>query len=119
MLRNSGLVVYCATKQFIMVPGDNSPSVMPNVTISMSTADYFARHDPFLIAALTLPAQYQTPQAGSGSPATPGAASFGAPVSPGGLATVFGDFTGVSPATASGLPLPPAPAGGKAGRPPG
>jgi uncharacterized protein (TIGR03437 family) len=113
MLRNSGLVVYCATKQFIMVPGDNSPSVMPNVTISMSTADYFARHDPFLIAALTLPAQYQTPQAGSGSPATVNAASFGAPVSPGGLATVFGDFTGVSPATASGMPLEPDLAGVK------
>jgi uncharacterized protein (TIGR03437 family) len=106
MLLNSGLVVHCATKHFTMRPGDNSTSVMPNVAIAMSSAGYFARHDPFLLAALVLPAQYQAPQAGSGFPATVNAASFGTPVSPGGLATVFGDFTGVSPAAASGMPLP-------------
>src|ERR1035438_7154238 len=104
-LPNSGLVVACSTRFFIAYPGYTANSLRPDVPVPMSSADYFARHDPFLLAALVWPARYQAPQAASGSPAIANAASFGASVSPGGLATVFGSFSGVPSTVAGSIPL--------------
>src|ERR1035441_9111600 len=92
-LPNSGLSVTCSTQFFIAYPGYTGNSLRPDVPVPMSSADYFARQDPFLLAALVWPARYQAPQAASGSLATTNAASFGASVSPGSLATVFGSFS--------------------------
>jgi uncharacterized protein (TIGR03437 family) len=104
-LINSGLVVYCGTKYFPGYYGFAGNALLPNWFVPVSSADYFARHDPYLRAAMIWPEQYQPPQSVSGSPAVVNAASFGAPVSPGGLATVFGDFPGVSPTLAASMPL--------------
>ena len=104
-LPNSGLTVSCSTKHFIMYPGYVGNSLQPDVPVPYSSADYFARHDPFLMAALAWPAVYQPPQTVGAAPATVSAASFGSPVSPGSLAAVFGNFPGVSAATASSLPV--------------
>jgi uncharacterized protein (TIGR03437 family) len=104
-LQYSGLVVSCSTKFFICYPGYTGDSLRPDVPVSMSSADYFARQDPFLLAAMVWPAKYQAPQAASGSPATTNAANFAASVSPGGLATVFGSFPGASATPAGPLPL--------------
>jgi hypothetical protein len=105
ILQYSGLVVSCSTQFFICYPGYTGNSLRPDVPVPMSSADYFARQDPFLLAALVWPARYQAPQAASGSPATTNAASFAASVSPGGLASVFGNFPGVSSAATGSMPL--------------
>jgi uncharacterized protein (TIGR03437 family) len=104
-LPNSGLFVSCSTRFFIAYPGYTGNSLRPDVPVSMSSADYFARQDPSLLAALVWPARFQAPQAASGSPATTNAASFAASVSPGGLASVFGSFPGVSSTAAGSMPL--------------
>jgi uncharacterized protein (TIGR03437 family) len=104
-LPNSGLVFYCSTVYFPGYYGFTGNSLLPNLSVPMSSADYFARYDPFLRAAMVWPEQYQPPQAVSGSPRIANAASFGAPVSPGGLAVVSGDFPGVSSTLAISLPL--------------
>lgn len=104
-LPNSWLYIDCSTQFFICYPGYTGNSLRPDVPVPMSSADYFARHDPSLVAALAWPAQYQAPPAASGSPATTNAASFGASVSASGLASVFGSFSGVSSTAASSIPL--------------
>jgi uncharacterized protein (TIGR03437 family) len=100
----SALVVSCSTNHYVMYPGYPENSMLPDVPVSYSSADYFARYDPFLAAALTWPVQYFNPQPGSAAPATVNGASFGSPISPGAWATVFGDFSGVTPALATSLP---------------
>jgi uncharacterized protein (TIGR03437 family) len=105
-LPNSGLTISCGTMPFPGYYGFTGDSLPPNLFVPMSSADYFARYDPYLRAAMVWPEQYQPPQAVSGSPRIASAASFGSPVSPGGLAVVFGDFPGVSPTSAASLPLP-------------
>jgi uncharacterized protein (TIGR03437 family) len=104
-LPNSGLTVSCGTVYFPGYYGFTGDSLLPNLSVPMSSADYFARYDPFLRAAMVWPEQYQPPQAVSGSPRITSAASFGSPVSPGGLAVVFGDFPGVSSTLATSMPL--------------
>jgi len=104
-LPNSGLTVNYSTKQIVQRPNDYSDSVAPDIPVAISPADYFARHDPVLMAALTRPARYRAPQGGGALPATVSSASFGGPVSPGSLASVFGDFSGVQPASAPSIPI--------------
>jgi uncharacterized protein (TIGR03437 family) len=104
-LQNSGLLLSCSTRYFTNIPNDNNLTLTPDVSIAMSSSDYFARHDPFLLAALVQPAYYQAPQPIGASPSTVNAASFGSPVSPGALAAVFGDFPGVLATSATSLPL--------------
>jgi len=104
-LPNSGLVVSCSTEYFPGYYGYAGDSLLPTLPLDMSLADYFARYDPFLQAAIVWPVEYQAPQAVSGSPRIANAGSFGAPVSPGGLAVVFGDFPGVSATLAGSMPL--------------
>jgi uncharacterized protein (TIGR03437 family) len=104
-LQYSGLVVSCSTRYYVIYPGYAGNSLRPDVPVSMSSADYFARHDPSLLAALVWPAPYQAPQAIGGSLAAVNAASFGTPVSPGGLASLFGSFPGVPATPAGSMPL--------------
>jgi uncharacterized protein (TIGR03437 family) len=105
-LPNSGVTVNCSTIRFNYRPGDDRDSLMPDVEVSVSSADYFARHDPVLLAAIEQPFTYRRPSGGGALPATVNSASFGAPVSPGALVSVFGNFAGVAPSTATALPLP-------------
>jgi uncharacterized protein (TIGR03437 family) len=100
----SGLVVSCSTRYYVTYPGYTGNSFLPDLPVAYSSADYFARYDPYLAAALTWPVEYFNPQPGSAAPATVNGASFASPISPGEWATVFGDFSGVAAALADSLP---------------
>ena len=80
--------------------------MLPDVTVPFYSADYYARHDPFLAAALS----DATPQAAPkpGPVAVLNAATFrpDKPVAPGSLATLFGDFPDVPSTDATAIPLP-------------
>ena len=67
--------------------------------MSYSSADYFARSDPFLTAALMQPAPFSNLPAGALVPAALNGASFAPVVSPGEWASVFGNFIGADTAT--------------------
>ncbi|HTQ55926.1 MAG TPA: IPT/TIG domain-containing protein [Bryobacteraceae bacterium] len=103
-LPNSGLRVTCSTRYYTVISGYTKDSVLPDVPVSYSSADYFARYDPFLAAALTLPARFSNPQPGTGYPVIVNGASFGMLISPGEWATAFGDFAGVTTAVAESVP---------------
>jgi uncharacterized protein (TIGR03437 family) len=105
-LPNSGILATCSTRLIPAPPGYPGDTLQPDVAVPMSSADYFANYDPFLIAALTQPSSFYTPQPVGAAPVTVNAASFGSPISPGAWATVFGDFPGVSTQTAAALPFP-------------
>jgi uncharacterized protein (TIGR03437 family) len=105
-LPNSGLSVTHSTKHVVHSTRFTGDSVTPDVAVSTTAADYFGRNDPVLTAALIRPARYRAPQRVETPPAVVSAASFGGPVSPGSLASVFGSFPGVLPAGAASLPLP-------------
>lgn len=102
-LPNSGLVASCSTEFFVCYPGYAGNSLLPDVPVAYSSADYFARYDPYLAAALTQPVEFHNPQPGAAAQAVNGA-SFGSPISPGEWATVFGNFSGVAPVLAGSLP---------------
>jgi C-terminal processing protease CtpA/Prc len=53
-LPNSGLTVFHSTKYFTM-QAEDTPSLMPHITVKQSSADYLAGRDPVLAAALTQP----------------------------------------------------------------
>ena len=103
-LPNSGLNVSCSTRYYTIYPGNSGNTILPDVPVPMSSADYFARYDPFLAAALAQPATFHAPQPGSAAEAAVNGASFGSPISPGGWATVFGNFSGVATASAASPP---------------
>jgi uncharacterized protein (TIGR03437 family) len=105
-LPNSGLEFSCSTQFIGTYPGYAGDTLMPNLPVAMSSADYFANYDPFPTAALMQPGPFYTPQAGGAAPAIVNAASFGGPISPGEWAAVFGDFSGVTAETAAALPFP-------------
>jgi uncharacterized protein (TIGR03437 family) len=106
VLPNSQLRVGYSTKYFAYPQVPPGP-LMPDVQVTMSSADYFARHDPFLAAVLADAGPRRATTA-SGPAAVLNAAGFrsGEPVAPGSLASVFGDFIGAAPARAESLPLP-------------
>lgn len=78
--------------------------LLPDVPVTFSSADYFARYDPYLAAALTQPVTFHNSPAGAAAQTVVNGASFGRVVSPGEWASLFGDFSGVAPATAWSLP---------------
>jgi hypothetical protein len=51
-LKNSGLKVFYSTK-FFKLSDEDTPSLMPDLTVEMSAADYFAGRDPVLAAAIS------------------------------------------------------------------
>ncbi|MCX6630276.1 MAG: hypothetical protein NTW28_21875 [Candidatus Solibacter sp.] len=82
-------------------------SLLPDVRVPFHSRDWFARHDPFLAAALAdVP-----PRGGSFTQSGPvtlmNAAGFrgNSPVAPGSLAAAFGDFSGVTESDAAAVPL--------------
>jgi uncharacterized protein (TIGR03437 family) len=104
-LPNSGMVASCSTEFFICYPGYVGNSLLPDVLVSYSSADYFARYDPYLAAALAQPVRFSNPEPGASAGTAVNAATFGSPISAGEWATVFGDFSGAATAAAASLPL--------------
>ena len=103
-LPNSGLAVNYSTK-FFSFPNYPPGSMLPDVSVNTYSSDYFARHDPFF-AALALQTTFSpAPQS---SLTTVSSASFraDAPIAPGSLASVFGDFSAIESGDASAIPLP-------------
>ena len=105
-LPNSGATVNYATKYFISPI--TTDSVIPDWSIPFYSRDSFARHDPFLAAALAGVAPV-SPLPG-GAPLTNGATFRPGPVAPGSLATLFVPLAGASGA-ASSVPWPDSLAG--------
>lgn len=103
-LPNSRLVISYSTRFF------DSPlkeeAVMPDTPVLLSSADYFARHDPVLVAVLA--GSPGDTARWTGSVATFNGASFrdGAPLAGGSLATMFGDFSSLPAGDATAVPLP-------------
>lgn len=107
VLPNSQLAISYATRYF-SYPQRPAGPLIPDVPVPSASADYFARHDPFLAAALaTAPSTSGTASA-TGDLAVSNAATYRAdlPVAPGSLAAAFGNFSGAVSADAAGLPLP-------------
>jgi hypothetical protein len=101
MLPNSRLNVSYSTKYFSFPDYPEGP-LMPDVPLRSYSADYFARHDPFLAAVLA-DTRSVLPSASVFDAAAP---RLDTPVAPGSLATVFPDLAGVTAADATSLPLP-------------
>ena len=106
-LPNSGLRMSISSQLFSPFgPGVTPPAVAPDIRVYRDSADVFARFDPILFAVFAL--KDGRPLSADRDGAVVSAASLraGSVHSPGSLATVFGDFTGVVPAAASTIPLP-------------
>jgi uncharacterized protein (TIGR03437 family) len=95
-LPNSQLRVNYSTRYFSFSAYPPGP-MLPDVTVPFYSADYFARHDPFLAAALANSAT--RPAALTDAISVVNAATFraGDPVAPGSIAALFGDFSISSP----------------------
>jgi uncharacterized protein (TIGR03437 family) len=105
-LPNSQLVVNYSTRYFSF-PGYPAGPLIPDVAVPFYAGDWFARHDPFLAAVLagTAPGTARLPDPGAVTVVN--VAGFrNAPVAPGSLAAVFGDFSGVTASDAAAIPLP-------------
>src|SRR5262249_39593759 len=78
-------------------PAYPAGAMIPEVSVPLYSADYFARHDPFLAAVVAKSSP--RPQSPSSAIAIVNSASFraGDPVAPGSLASVFGDFSIAQP----------------------
>ncbi|HKA00202.1 MAG TPA: hypothetical protein VKE70_27010 [Candidatus Solibacter sp.] len=103
VLPNSKLNVSYSTRYFSF-PGYPDGPLMPDVAVASYSSDYFARHDPFLAAAIAGTAA----GASKADVAVFNAAAPrpGAPVASGSLATIFADLGGVTAADAVSIPLP-------------
>ena len=102
VLPNSQLNVSYSTRYFNT--GYPDGPLMPDVAVPIYSADYFARHDPFLAAVLADAAPAST----FNSRAVINAATLrpDAPVAPGSLATLFADLGSAVSADAASIPLP-------------
>lgn len=103
-LPNSGLTVQHSTMRF------DSPlmtdSLVPDLPVPLTAADYFARHDPVLAAILAGDPTPSVPLAGNLAVLNGATFRLGDPLTWGMLATAFGDFSGAGAADAATLPLP-------------
>jgi uncharacterized protein (TIGR03437 family) len=105
VLPNSRLTVNYST-QYFSFPGYGPGPMLPDVTVPFYSADYFARHDPFVAAALA-DAVPQPPIPHSPIAVLNAAAlRLDRPVAPGSLATIFGDLGGLPSADAGVVPWP-------------
>lgn len=100
-LPNSGATLIYSTKYFIQPI--TTDSVMPDRGVLFYSRDYFARHDPFLAAALA--DATPVPVVTGTAPLVNGATFRPGPVAPGSLATLFISLPGAS-GVASSFPLP-------------
>jgi uncharacterized protein (TIGR03437 family) len=103
VLPNSQLRVSYSTKLF-NIPGYPNGPLMPDVAVESYSADFFARHDPFLAAVLA----QSGPAAAPRDTAVFNAAAprLDSAVAPGSLATVYTDMGNVTASDAAALPLP-------------
>jgi uncharacterized protein (TIGR03437 family) len=100
-LPNSRLVVNYSTRYFSF-PQYPAGSMMPDVNVPVASADYFARHDPFLAAALADAHAFSAaPSGGDLSVANAATMRADLPVAPGSLASAFSSLA----TDASGLRL--------------
>jgi uncharacterized protein (TIGR03437 family) len=108
MLPNSLLVVGYSLQHFTF-PGFPEGSLIPDINIPLYSADYFARHDPFLAAALAGSSSSATSPA-KGDLTIVNSASLrpSIPVAPGSLATMFGNLPGITAGSFSSVPFPSA-----------
>jgi uncharacterized protein (TIGR03437 family) len=91
ILPNSRLNVNYSTKYFSLVGVADGP-VLPDIAVPTTSADYFARHDPYLAAVLA--DATSTPVPAPGEVTVVNAASFRlGPVAPGSVASAFGSWT--------------------------
>ena len=106
-LPNSQLVVNYSSRYFSF-PGYPAGSLMPDVATPIYSNDWFARHDPFLAAALAdaVPGTAGLPNPGAVTVVNVAGFRGNAPVAPGSLAAAFGDFSGVTAGDAAAIPLP-------------
>jgi uncharacterized protein (TIGR03437 family) len=93
VLPYSGLRVSYSTRYF-SYPNLPPGPLLPDVHVPIYSADYFARHDPFLAAARAGAPPPVPPASGL---AVTNAASFRGPVAPGSLAAIRGEGTGLLP----------------------
>ena len=106
-LPNSQLVVNYSSRYFSF-PGYPAGSLMPDVATPIYSSDWFARHDPFLAAALAdaVPGTASLPNTGAITVVNVAGFRANEPVAPGSLAAAFGDFSGVTASDAAAIPLP-------------
>ncbi|MEK7406545.1 MAG: hypothetical protein AAB225_15695 [Acidobacteriota bacterium] len=104
-LPHSRLRVQHSTRYFRLRP-DDTPSLIPDIARQVASTDYLARHDPFLAAVLAYPDLAPKTEAAPGALVVVNAAGFRGPVAPGSLASIFGDFDGITPGDATSVPLP-------------
>jgi len=92
VLPNSQLSIGYSTRYFSF-PQYPPGSMLPDVMVAMTSADYFARHDPFLAAVLADgPRNSRTASTGDFLVANAASLRTDLPVAPGALASLFGDF---------------------------
>jgi uncharacterized protein (TIGR03437 family) len=106
-LPNSQLVVNYSSRYFSF-PGYPAGALMPDVATPIYSSDWFARHDPFLAAALAdaVPGTAGLPDPEAITVVNVAGFRGHAPVAPGSLAAAFGDFSGVTASDAAAIPLP-------------
>jgi uncharacterized protein (TIGR03437 family) len=103
VLPNSQLIVSYSTRYFSW-PGYGAGPLAPDVPVKIYSADYFARHDPFVAAVLA--GETDHPETTAGGATLVNAAHFrpSRAVAPGSIAAVFGDFGIASGVVIDGLP---------------
>jgi uncharacterized protein (TIGR03437 family) len=104
VLPNSRLNVGYSTR-FVLIPEVPVGQLLPDVSVPIYSADYFARHDPFVAAALGDVAQVDATSSGNLTVVNTGGYRVGMPVAPGSLAAALGSWDGGS-GDATSLPLP-------------
>jgi uncharacterized protein (TIGR03437 family) len=104
-LPNSKLTVNYSTRYF-SYPQYPPGSMLPDINVPLASADYFARHDPFLAAALA-DARSINPAPPAGPLTVANAATFRTdlPVAPGSIASAFADASILPSADVAGLRL--------------
>ncbi len=105
-LPNSHLTVSYSTRYFSF-PQYPPGSMLPDVKVPLASADYFARHDPFLAAALADAHTIDADQPPSHL-SVANAATFRTdlPIAPGSLASAFGNFSAPDGVLVNGTPAP-------------
>src|SRR5437016_8336165 len=79
---------------------------MPDVPVPLRSFEYFSRHDPVLAAVLADSDADPAPAASAIAVVNAAGLRQATAVSPGSLASAFGDFSNAEIGDATGLPLP-------------
>lgn len=104
-LPNSGLTVVYTTVA-VQTNYQSGGAVMPDLLMPLRSWEFFSLHDPVLAAVLADSDPDPTPATSAVAVLNAAGQRQGTAVSPGSLASAFGDFSAAASADASGLPLP-------------